>query len=242
MHFVVEEERVVPGKAVLRANVSPKIFAIWDRAQAIAGLMPSTVFVAERRARLERIRDTLNAVASGADEHEAQGTLDLIEKEIRTEQSKIRCRVTRLCFAEIALTLAFAGLVLAIYFGLRKLNFVAWGGGGGYYQNVAQNIIGMVGWMTLGFVIGLTVRRIYELQTMSFARIIERAENETPAWLAVLGNTVLILALSLSIYFGVSFVEIEAGGLKNFKVPGNSILPGIILGLSLPRIVKALMG
>ena len=243
--FNIENGKVAPNET-LEAGLAAEFVTLWDKADAIQKLMPKPERIAESTKYLIQIRDALNAAAAGGDLAVAEAQLKETETAIRENHASIRKNILRSDWCEIVVTVALSLAILGLYALLHQLGFSNVEDNDLAYQlNVYQNLIGATGWALLGFTMGLIIRRVHELKTAKFdslvARLAKNVGQTDPLWRAG-GNLLVVGAAFLSVYLGVAFVSDSGLGWPNIELPRSSVLPGVLLGIVTPKLVKALLG
>jgi len=238
MTFVIKEGRIAPVDGILPEGASPNLIELWEKADTIQKLVPEVMYT-----RLVEIRDTLNAAADGGDIEIEMRKLVKIERQIQSEQADLLKAARKSDMLEILLTLLWGILILIIYFALRAVGFVASGSPDAQYtKNVIENLFGATGWATLGFSLGMLIKRVYWARTRSFADIAAEHAQRRSACRVALINMVIVVVTIGSIYFGIPFIEMTGLSWSIVEVPRSAFWPGIIFGLTAPHRIRDAMG
>lgn len=243
--FKIEKGKVVP-EGTLADGLPADFVTLWDKAVAIQRLLPRPELIAESTEHLVSIVNALNAAAAGGDRSAAEVQLNLTETAVREGHAAISTRISKSNRWEVIFTVALSAAILALYILLRYFDFTnVEDNDHSYQRNIYQNLIGATGWALLGFTVGLVIRRTYELRTAKFdslaAGLAKRVDHTDPLWRAG-GNLMIVGAAFLSVYLGIAFVSNSGLGWPNIELPRSSVLPGVLLGIVAPKLVKALLG
>ncbi len=216
-----------------------KLVLAWGIAEEMMALVPPYAADTETDAKLQEACNTLNEIANGRTDLK-EGLVSL-EKN-RADLKKIRHESVRraaawLGFLETICTAACAGISALAFYGLYSLD---WAGGNVFWTDV-ENAIKATGYAVAGFSVAVLLRRLYFARVDPISDVAGFLEKGWAPWELAAVNFLLVILSIASIFFGVKVAD-SFNGFGLIASPWTALLPGVLLGLAAPRVLKGLLG
>lgn len=223
------------------AIVGPPVQLVraWVVVEEIMALVPQHLADEETDAQIQTACDTLNAIAEGMkDVHESIHLLEATKFALQRKfVSSKRTDAVRLGFLEATIT---GGLSVVIFVAFHVLRYLDWAGGNVIWTDV-ENAISATGFGLAAFAFAVLLRRTYASREDKIEEISEYLAKGWKPWELAAINFLLVVVAICSIFFGIKLIA-NFHGFGLIATPWKALLPGFLLGLAAPKILRGLLG